>query len=110
MNFSVIRLTRKELKMLKQSSEREIYLSDAPRLRKFNLIEDVCEHIPGYKPESTGRATISDLGRDYLIYHASETRRTFILPIVVSALTALAIDGLQLLLPMIQQLLSKIPA
>lgn len=68
MNFSEIKLTRQEVKILKCSINKTIEITSAPRLLRFGFVQEIFVSNQGGKPIGTGKAKISDSGRDFLIY------------------------------------------
>lgn len=68
LNFSEIKLTRQEVKILKCSINKTIEITSAPRLLRFGFVQEIFVSNQGGKPIGTGKAKISDSGRDFLIY------------------------------------------
>ena len=113
MEFSNIRLTNREHRLLLQSMEKPVDVNAAPRLLRLKLTYEEVTHIPGYAPKATGLMSITNLGRDYLIYCRQRKKELWLknawIPILVTIVTNLIIDGLKCLSPQIQQWLSSIP-
>ena len=110
---SDIHLTHRERKILSRAQWEQVPIERAPRLLRLKLTQDVTTHIPGHMPQPTGRMTISDAGRDYLIRYRQTRRDLWLkniwIPILVTIVTNLAIRGIEWLLPRIQQWLSNTP-
>ena len=113
MDLAEIELTRCERRVLVRASRGEVPVDTAPRLKRLKLTTVVTTHESGYMPQPTGRMTISDLGRDYLVCHRQTRRDLWLksvwLPILVTVVTNLTIHGIGWLLPRIQQWLSSTP-
>lgn len=94
--FEEIALNRNELKMLKKSEKSPISLDSCQRLNTLNLVDEVLLMNPGYAPNHTGTAVITDRGIDYLAYvkrrnsEYRSTRRLAIIALIISILSLIA--------------------
>lgn len=103
MDYSKIKLTHKELRLLRKSQKSAIPSAGTERLERYHLVSPVRREAPGYKPVPTGFVKISESGQDYLIYHKSEVKRIYTVPVVVSLATHLIIELAQRLWPTAEQ-------
>ena len=91
MDFTQIRLSFSELRILRRSRKRPVPLSKCRRLLRLRLVTELTRMpFPGGMPVGIGVASISDLGEDFLAYRRSDLSRNYLRPVVVSFLTALA--------------------
>ena len=114
MEFSQIVLTIREKHTLKLSSKRPVEISRCVRLLRLKLVREIKEQSsPGGMPSGTGMCEISENGIDYLLYRKDLNRTRFTIPIIVSVITTLLLNGIIWLLPrllnMLQLLISHNP-
>lgn len=111
MEISYIALTRTETKILKKSAKTPIPKNSCARLLRLDLVEEIMEYSHGDMPIETGLCEITDIGTDFLAYRKQFKKDILLenawIPVVVSILTNLLTDGIQWLLPLIQQLFSN---
>lgn len=75
MDFSLIALSRRELRLLKISKKHPIEKNKAKRLLRFKLVEEHrIQKTPGGMPSGTGLCIISNYGIDYLAYRKEQAR------------------------------------
>lgn len=91
MDFSQVRLSFSEVRVLRRSRRKPVPVSKCRRLLRLKLVtERTRMPSPGCMPVGIGLASISDLGEDFLTYRRSELLRNYLRPVIVSFLTALA--------------------
>ena len=106
MEFSQIVLTIREKHELKLSSKQSIKKSRCKRLLRLKLVYEIMEQSsPGEMPTGTGMCKISEKGIDYLLYRKDLNRTRFTIPIIVSVITTLLLNGAMWLLPRMLQLI-----
>lgn len=110
MDFSGVRLTFLERLNLKRMKNKARSLPPDSRLIRFNMVEEIIIHKPGYMGEHTGTYVISDRGRDYLIYCSSELRKMLWIPIITAFVTTVITNYILPRLPQILQWLASIPS
>lgn len=106
MEFSQIVLTIREKHTLKISAIRPVEKSRCERLLRLKLVHELKEQSsPGGMPTGTGMCEISEIGIDYLLYRKDLNRTRFTIPIIVSVITTLLLNGIIWLLPHLLQLI-----
>ena len=106
MEFSQIVLTIREKRVLKLSSRLPIEKSRCERLLRLKLVHEIKEQLsPGGMPTGTVMCEISNIGIDYLLYRKDLNRTRFTIPIIVSVITTLLLNGIIWLLPRLLQLI-----
>ena len=91
MDFTQVRLSLSELRILRLSRRKPVPVDKCRRLLRLKLVmEHTHMPAPGSMPVSIGMASISDLGEDFLAYRRSEFLRNYLRPVIVSFMTALA--------------------
>lgn len=113
MNFQDIRLSFSEMRLLRKSRQLHLPLCKCARLLRLGLVCEVLEApAPGCMPVGTGIVRISPKGEDYLAFAGSELKRSYLKPMAVSFLTALATTAaanwLWPLLPQVWQSLASV--
>lgn len=107
MEISYIALTRTETKILEKSAKVPIPKNSCTRLLRLDLVDEIMEYSHGDMPIETGMCEITDKGTDFLAYRKQFKKDVLLenawIPVVVSILTNLSTDGIQWLLPLIQQ-------
>lgn len=91
-DFSQIRLTPKELHLLRKLQNEPQPVSDEySRLLRLNLCEEDWVCIDLNKPSNCDEymIAISDRGKDFLIYHSADFKRIWI-PYLITTLISLA--------------------
>lgn len=100
MDFDKIVLTFKERRILRQSQKQDIPVDKCKRLLRLRLVHESRKQSSPYgMPVGTGLCRISNMGRDYILYRKDLWRARFTIPIVVSVLTTLLLNGIIWLLP-----------
>lgn len=75
MDFSVIALSKHELRLLKHSKKHPIDVNSAKRLLRLKLVAEICvQKVKGEMLVGTGVCRISNLGIDYLAYYHKNSR------------------------------------
>lgn len=106
MEFSQIVLTIREKHALKLSSKHPVKKSRCERLLRLKLVHEINKQLsPGGMPTGTGMCEISESGIDYLLYRKDLNRTRFTVPIIVSVITTLLLNGIIWLLPRMLQLI-----
>nr|DAS80803.1 MAG TPA: hypothetical protein [Caudoviricetes sp.] len=101
-DFDHLVLTFREEWLLRQSKKRRISVHGAERLLRHALVKEHIRAIPGYMGKPSGFASITESGIDYLLFVSSRRKANYLIPIVVSILTNIAISALQSLWPLIK--------
>lgn len=89
MTLSEIYLSLHERRTLRKATRQPIPSSKAAQLLKYGLVEEITTPVPGYMPNPTGQAKITDKGRRYLLYLQSISKREIWRPIIVAVVTSL---------------------
>ena len=100
MDFTGIKLTSKERKILKAGQEQYVIPAyNVERLLRLKLAEEEFSGLPGYQPKPTGRICTTSLGRDYLQYYRIAFRERWLPYWMTTGLSILAIiiSGIALL-------------
>lgn len=100
MEFDKIVLTLKEYRLLRLSQKKDIEKNKCDRLIRLKLVaENKVQLHPGGMPSGTGFCRASNLGIDYIMYRKDLWRARFAVPIIVSVITTLLLNGAIWLLP-----------
>lgn len=92
MNFSEIKLTHKERRIIKLGQNQYIYpIFNADRLIRLKLVERELEGPPGLRPKTTGRIRTTELGNDYLQHYRISFRERWIPYWITTGISILAI-------------------
>lgn len=106
MEFGQIVLNIREKHTLKLSARHPVKKSRCERLLRLRLVHEIKEQLsPGGMPTGTGMCEISESGIDYLLYRKDLNRTRFTMPIIVSIITTLLLNGIIWLLPRLLQLI-----
>lgn len=109
MEFSQIVLNFREKHILKLSSKHPVEKCKCERLLRLKLVYEIKEQSsPGWKPTGTGMCEISENGIDYLLYRKDLNRSRFTIPIIVSIITTLLLNGIIWSLPRLLSLLQQL--
>lgn len=104
MDFDKIVLTLHEKQILKLSSKKAISSKQCERLLRLQLVYEITEQAsPGSMPRKTGMCQITNLGTDYLLYRKEINRTQFVIPIIVTILTNIALQILKYGIPLLLQ-------
>lgn len=100
MEFDNIVLTFKEYRLLRLSQKKDIEKDKCGRLIRLKLVtENKVQLHPGGMPSGTGFCRASNFGIDYIMYRKDLWRARFTVPILVSVITTLLLNGAIWLLP-----------
>lgn len=109
MEFDKIVLPFKEYKILCQSQKQDIPKDKCERLLRLHLVFEIKKQlIPGGMLVGTGLCRISNTGIDYILYRKDLWRARFTVPIVVSVLTTLLLNGAIWLLPRLLRMIQML--
>ena len=94
MDFDKIVLNFPEIITLKKSKLYAVDKSRCLRLLRLGLVCELKEQKSnGCMPTGTGVCKISDKGIDYLLYRKDLNRTRFTIPIIVSVITTILLNG-----------------
>lgn len=108
MDFSQIVLSGGEKKILRESRSTKVKLDDNHPLVRHGFVNEVTSHNPGGFPTGTGFYRISHRGEDYIKYRRDLLRARFWLPVSVSIITTLLLNGIIRLWPQMLTLIQGI--
>lgn len=92
MDFSQIKLSRWERKMLKCGLDQYFHPDgNVERLVRFGLAEEELQGTPGFKPAPTGRIKTTALGGDYLQHYRISFRERWLPYWITTGISILAL-------------------